>query len=262
MHDTSCLQQQDSPIFSPIHVIESIVSLSQQGGIDLAEIRPGSLRYSIFGRVKKSIAGWHYRCRLDTLSTDLPNVRGIFQSITPTGCILLAEGFANPSKGAAAITSVNLEQPFRLSDGFGSIGMRLPIERAPPPPPPTFWERYVWSGSATPPPKAPFNPSVTLRYSMGPTGLILTGNSRRQSLTLNQRVGSRTFLTPTIATDGTWQVGVTQNVGSGASVNAVVRPGDSVTLSFGQYPLMASVVVAGDGRGATFFVKRSVPAFS
>ena len=213
--------------------------------------------------MQRKIGGWNFRSRLDALSTDLAEVRGFVQSITPTGCILLAEGFANPR--SAAVTSVNLEQPFAVARGAGSLGMRLPIERRPPPAPaPSFFSKYIWGARSPPPPsKAPFNPSLTLRYNLGNTGLFLSGNTQRQSLTVRQRILSRTFLAPTIATDGAWSVSATQSVGNrGGSLNAVVRPGDSLTVSYGQYPLQASLVLANGGRGATVFVKRSVPAFS
>lgn len=198
----------------------------------------GDAPFNIWGKVKRSVAGWDLQAKLDTDSDRFRQVDiDVEAEGGPTDCKLRAQGSVDTSAQTGELREVGLSQSFDAPGGNMAVSPSYNL--------------------------ASKKADVVLAYENQDTDTTVTiaADMDSQRVTVSQRIDDDNEISPSITSDGDIELQYKRIMGDGV-MTANYKPNDSTSVKYEEGPWVASANFPMDGYyqlgGPSLNIKRSI----
>jgi hypothetical protein len=196
------------------------------GGINIRSDDTGELPFSVWGAVRKSVAGWNLKAKLDTKSSSLEEFNFDIQGIGgPTNLLVRASGYLENygSKARSGkVQDVGFTQGFSLPK-IGSFllspAYNLVSRRA----------------------------KINVKYDVRNMRILLDATKNQQRVTVAYFINEANTIIPSITSDGAMSVEYQHAVRDAGLFTARYCPNEATTLQYENGPWIASASIPIDG---------------
>jgi hypothetical protein len=196
------------------------------GGINIRSDDTGELPFNVWGVVRKSVAGWNLKARLDTKSTSLEDIDFDIQGTGgPTNLFLRASGYVTNYRSIAKSGKVR-------EVGF-TQGLSIPM---------------IGDVSISP----AYNlvsrqAKLNVKYDIRNIRMLLDANKNQQKVTVAYSVDEANTIIPCITSDGSVSVEYKHVVRDAGLFTARYCPNEATTVQYEDGPWIASASIPIDG---------------
>lgn len=195
-----------------------------EGGVNMkVDSLAGEAPFNIWGKVKRSVAGWNVQAKLDTASNQFRRVDiDVEAEGGPTDCKLRAQGSVDTSAQSGEVREVGLTQSFEAPGGNMAVSPSYNL--------------------------ASRKGDVVVAYENIDTDTTVTiaADMDKQRLTVSQRIDEDNEISPSITSDGDIEVQYKRVMGDGL-MTANYKPNDATSLKYEEGPWVASANFPMDG---------------
>jgi len=210
-----------------------------EGGVNMkAESLGGEAPFNIWGKLKRSVAGWDLQAKLDTASDHFRRVDiDVEADGGPTDVKLRAKGSVDTAAQTGELREVGLSQSFDAPGGEVALSPSYNL--------------------------ADKKADIVLAYENKDTDTVITiaADMDSQRVTVNQRINEDNEISPSITSDGDVELQYKRIIGDGV-MTANYKPNDSTSVKYEEGPWVASANFPMEGfyqlGGPQLAIKRSI----
>lgn len=212
------------------------------GGINIRSDETGELPFSVWGAIRKSVAGWNLKAKVDTRSTSLEDIDFDLQGVGgPTNLVLRVSGHVKSFRSKARSGKVH---DVGFTQGF-SVPKIGDISISP---------AYNLVSRRT---------RLNVKYDVRSLRVLIDANKNQQRMTVAYYLNDANTIIPSITSDGTVSVEYQHALRDAGLFTASYCPNDAATVQYEDGPWIASASIPIDGyyhpyAKPNFMIRRSL----